>query len=102
MSTWEIIRLAAECAIALGLVVYYLIKIIKNKWYSKIIDCIKNAIVEAELTWPEGHGEQKKQYVIDKVRKKCEELGIPFDLLYNLILKTINTIIANYNLIKKN
>ena len=101
MTTWEIIRLVIEVLVVVVISTYYIIKIIKNKWFSKISDCIKTAIVEAELTWPEGHGEEKKNYVIEKTKKYCEELGIPFGILYNLIIKLINTIVANYNLIKK-
>ena len=101
MSTLEIIRIAAELLIVCVLVIYYLIKIIKNKWFSKITGTIKDAIVEAENKWPEGHGDEKKSYVIESVKIKCEELGIPFELLYKLINKAIDTIISNYNTLKK-
>lgn len=98
---FELIRFIAECVICLALVVYYLVKIIKNKWVSEILDTIKLAVAEAEAKWPIGHGTEKKEYVLEKVKVKCEELKIPFDLIYKLIVKVINNIVDGYNSIKK-
>lgn len=98
---FELIRFIAECVICVALIIYYLIVIIKNKWLSQIIDTIKLAIAEAEEKWPEGHGIEKKEYVLAKVQEKCEALKIPFGLIYKLIVKVINNTVEGYNTIKK-
>lgn len=93
------------CIIALGIVgilLYYLIKGIKNGWFNKILSTIQTAIKEAEEKYSEsGKGIEKKQYVMNKVSSKCEELGVPFKLLYKLISNFIDTVIQNYNTVKK-
>lgn len=94
---WSIIGL-----IVLILVIYYLVKAIKNKWLSQLTQTINDAIAEAEKKFPSsGSGADKKNYVLDKITAKCSELGIPFTLVYKLVNKLIEDVIANYNVISK-
>lgn len=94
---WSIIGL-----IVLILVIYYLVKAIKNKWLQQLTQTINDAIAEAEKKFPEsGSGADKKNYVLDKITAKCSELGIPFTLVYKLVNKLIEDVIANYNVISK-
>ena len=94
------------CTILLGLVclaiaVYIIVAGIKNKWLSKILSTIHDAIGEAEQKFGSGHGDEKKDFVIQRVKEKCSELGIPYDILYNLVCKLIDRVVANYNVIAK-
>lgn len=99
MTTLEIIELIAIAVIALGIGIYYLIMAIKNGWLKKLTATIEEAIRDAEASGKTGA--EKKAYVIEKVREKCIELGIPYDLLKKLISKLIDKIVANYNVIAK-
>ena len=101
MNKIEIIKTCLLIIIALGIIIYYIIKAIKNKWLQKLTTTIESAIVHAETKFPNGHGEEKLQFVLNTVKEKCNELGIPYSLLYKLIQKLVNTIIANYNIISK-
>ena len=105
MSFSEILSLIEFIAIALAVIVltiYYLIKAIKNKWLTKITQTINNAIAEAKKKFTEsGQGEEKKKYVLEKVANTCNELGIPFNLIYKLINKLIDKTIECYNIISK-
>ena len=98
----KIIEWSAMTLVVLVLVIYYLIKAIKNKWLSELTRTINDAIAEAEKKFSEsGSGGKKKNYVLDKIIAKCNELGIPFTLIYKLVNKLIDDIIANYNVISK-
>lgn len=99
MTTLEIIELCILGGIALILIIFYSIKAIKNKWISQIIDTIEKAIKEAEESGKSG--DEKKAYVMLQVEKKCEELGIPFRLIYTLVSTIIDKIIKDYNVIAK-
>lgn len=99
MTILEIIELAVLVVIILGLGIYYLIKAIKNKWLSKIYNSIKDAIVEAEAT--ELKGQAKKEYVLNKVKDLCSELGIPYELIKKLVDRAVEKIIEGYNTISK-
>lgn len=102
MTTIEIIELIVLIVVVVGLSIYYLVKAIKNGWIKKLTDTIETSIKEAEEKYPEtSSGDKKKEYVIGKVKAKCNELGIPYGLLYSLISKLIDTIISNYNVISK-
>lgn len=105
MSFSEILSLVEFIAIALVvivLVIYYIIKAIKNKWVTKITQSINDAIAEAEKKFTEsGQGEEKKKYVLEKVANTCNELGIPFNLIYKLVEKLIDKTIECYNVIVK-
>lgn len=101
MSKLELIQMIILSIIILLLIIYYFIKAIKNKWLGQIINTIEEGIKEAEIKYPNGNGQIKKELVMNKVYLKCEELGIPFKLLYTLISKLIDKIIENYNVIKK-
>lgn len=98
----KIIEFSVITLIVLVLAIYYLVKAIKNKWLSKITQTINNAIAEAEKKFTEsGQGEEKKKYVLEKVANTCNELGIPFNLIYKLINKLIDKTIECYNVISK-
>lgn len=102
MSVFEIIRLCILGVAILAFAIAILVVGIKNKWFSKIWDTIKIAIKEAEEKYPEsGSGEQKKAYVLEKVKTKCDELGIPYNFLKKLINLTIDKVIKYYNVISK-
>ena len=102
MNTTEIIELVVMSIIVLALVVYYSIKAVKNGWIKKLTNTIEKAIKKAEKLYPDpGSGKQKLEYVMNCVKDKCVELGIPYSLLKSLIEKIINKIIANYNVISK-
>lgn len=101
MSTLEIIELVALIVIAVALLVWFVAKGIKENWFKQIYDTLKQAIKEAEKKYPSGHGKEKLQYVLDEVKKKCDELKIPYMLIYKYIKKVIEQIIADYNVIKK-
>lgn len=99
MTKLEIIELVVIALVAVVLTVYYLIQAIKNGWVQKLTLTINDAIKYAELNIRDG--KEKKAYVLKKVEEKCEELGIPYTLIYKLVNKLIDRIIANYNVIKK-
>lgn len=101
MTVLEIIQLVAIGLIVLGILTYLVVKAIKNKWISKLTHCIETSIKEAETQWPEGHGSEKLEYVLGKVKAKCEELGIPYMLLYKLIKALVEKIVSHYNVIAK-
>ena len=102
MSILDIILTSIVGIILLAVVIYYVVLAIKNKWFSKILDVIKNAIIEAETKFTSPNsGPEKKAYVLNAVSKKCEELGIPVKLLYNTISKYIDDVINKYNLLSK-
>lgn len=95
-----------ELVVLLGFILvigtYIVVYGIKKKWFSKIASTVKEAIAEAEKQFGPGSGEQKKTYVLEKVKEKCKELGIPYDTLYKLITKFIDMVIEHYNVIEKN
>ena len=63
---------------------------------------VSKAIKEAEKKFPEsGCGDKKKMYVIDAVKAKCKELGIPYDILKKLINVAIDKVVKDYNIIAK-
>lgn len=99
MTKLELIELIILIVVAVGLGIYYLIKAIKNGWIQKITTTMNEAIKYAEKHI-EG-GEAKKEYVLRKVKEKCEELGIPYSLIENLVKRIIDKVVANYNVIKK-
>lgn len=101
MSAREIIELAVMGLTVIVTVIYIVVKGIKNKWLSKIVDTIKTSIAEAEKTFGRGEGDKKKKYVLEAVEAKCKELDIPYESLFTLINKLIDTIIDNYNVIAK-
>lgn len=100
MSWKEIVELCVIAALILGLSSYYLIKAIKNNWLGQLTETINDAIAEAEKQYPEGNGDKKKEIVLNAVKSKCKELGIPYDLLYKLISKFIDKVIQDYNVVK--
>lgn len=102
MSVLEIIQLCVIGVTAFVILIYIIVMGIKNKWFSKLWDTIKVSIKEAEEKYPDsGSGEQKKAYVLEKVKTKCNELGIPYTLLKKLIDLAIDKVIEDYNVISK-
>lgn len=101
MTKLEIIQLICLSVILISLLIIFVVNGIKNKWISKMTDCIKATIKEAEEKWPEGHGTDKMNYVLQVVQKKCYELGIPYSMIYKLIKALIEKIIDGYNTIIK-
>ena len=101
MDTLSIILLVCLCVIAVALATYIAVMIVKNHWVGEIMDTIKEAVHKAEELYPEGHGEEKLKIVLDAVEAKCKDLKIPYNLLVKVITKIIQTIVSNYNIIKK-
>ena len=102
MSVLEIIQLCVIAVAILAILIYIIVMGIKNKWFSKLWDTIKVSIKEAEEKFPEsGSGDKKKAYVLEKVKAKCDELGIPYELLKKLINVAIDKVIEDYNVISK-
>ena len=101
MSSKEIIELVALIVIAVALLVWFIVKGIRKKWFSQIYSTLKQAIRDMENKYPHGHGKEKLQYVLDQVKKKCDELEIPYTLLYRYIRKVIERIVEDYNVIRK-
>ena len=102
MSVLEIIQLCVIGVAILAILIYIIVMGIKNKWFSKLWDTIKVSIKEAEEKFPEsGSGDKKKAYVLEKVKAKCDELGIPYTLLKKLINLAVDKVIEDYNVISK-
>lgn len=101
MTKLEIIQLICISVILIGTVVLTIIKAIKNNWIGKLTDCIEVSIKEAEEKWPNGNGSEKLNFVLEKVKIKCNELGIPYLTIYKLVKTLIEKIVANYNVIAK-
>ena len=99
--TIQLIKYCAEIAIAVIILVVVIIMAIKNKWFSKLYDCLKQSIREAEQNFGAGEGEKKKEYVLEKMKQKCAELGIPYEFIYKRLSSAIESIIAHYNIIVK-
>ena len=78
---------------------WFITNALKNKWISGISETVNKAIKEAENS--KKTGEEKKAYVLEKVKEKCVELKIPYKLLFGLVSKLIDTIVKHYNVISK-
>lgn len=102
MTKLELVELIALAIVAIGLGIYFLVKAIKNGWITKITKTMNEAIKYAELNFTDGDKKKKKlEYVLSKVEEECDELGIPFTLIRNLVTKIVKRIISDYNVIKK-
>lgn len=102
MTKLELIELIVLGIILIAAVIYYVPKAFKEHWFQKITDTAKEGIKEAEEKFPgEGHGSEKKNYVLEKVQLKCDELKIPYNLIWKLISKFVDNVIDNYNVLKK-
>ena len=101
MSGLELVLLICLCVAALAVGAYIVILVVKNHWTEEIMETVKEAVKKAEEMYPEGHGEEKLQIVLDAVKAKCKELKIPYDLLANIIVKIVKTIVDNHNLFIK-
>lgn len=99
MTKLELIELVALAIVVIGLTLYYLVLAIKNGWIKKVAKTMNEAIKYAELNI--SGGQEKQDYVLKEIEKKCEELGIPFTLIRKLAVKVIKKIISDYNVIKK-
>lgn len=96
-----VITITCLCIILLAFIIFFLVKAIKNKWVSKLYETLKTSMKEAEEKYPSGHGDEKKQYVLDALEKKAEELCIPWRMIFRTISNLINTIVSNYNMLAK-
>ena len=96
MSKLELIETIALAVVALVIVVYYLILAIKNGWIKKLTQTVYEAIKYAEENLK---GNEKKAYVMRRVEARCSELGIPYTLIYNIVNKLIDKVIAHHNVI---
>lgn len=101
MPIQEILMFVGLAILALGLLIYIIVRVCKNGWTKDLIDVVDKACAEAEEQWPVGHGEEKKQYVIEAVKAKCVELHIPYQLLVKVIAELIDRAVKSYNVIKK-
>lgn len=101
MSTTEIVELVIITALGAAILFYWIYVAVKNHWVSQILETVKIAMIEAEERWPQGHGEEKKQYVLDAIKEKCESLQIPYSLIVSTISKIITEIVSHWNLLKK-
>ena len=99
MNTTNIVICSIVAVIVLILICYYIIKAIKNGWIKKIYDQLKAVVKEAETT--QLKGEAKKAYVLEKLEKACEDLGIPYKLIKKMLSTLIDKIIEYYNTISK-
>lgn len=99
MSKLELVELLILVIVALVLSIYYIILAIKNGWIKKITLTINESVKYAEENIKGGN--EKKKYVLNQVQRKCDELGIPFTFIRNLVSKIIDKIISNYNIIEK-
>jgi len=99
MTTLEIILTIIMALVVVVLVSYYLIKLAKNKYITKVYSTIEEAMKEAEASGMSG--EDKKTYVLAKVKTMCTELKIPYDFIATLISKVIENIIKGYNSMTK-
>ena len=99
MTTLELIELIVIVAIAIVGVIWFIIKAIKNKWFSKIYKFIKEAFREAEKT--ELKGKDKLEYALKYVEEACEKEGIPFKAIKKLVIIAIEKLVEGYNIDKK-
>lgn len=101
MSTRELILTIVLAGIAIGMIIFYVIKIVKNKLVGKIYDDIVKAMREAEEKFKHLSGkeksEAKKKYVLEQVKITCKDLSIPYDFIAKLIAKVIENIVNGYN-----
>lgn len=95
MTTLEIIFTVVIGLIALILIGYYAIKIVKNNYINKIYDGIVQAMKRAESLALSGPA--KKEYVLNQVRATCKDLDIPYDFIAKLVSKVIENVIKGYN-----
>ena len=99
MTTLELILTIICGVIAIVLIGHYLIKIAKNNYLSKVYSTIEEAMKEAEQSG--ATGEEKKAYVLAKVKTLCTELKIPYDFIATLVSKTVEGIVKGYNSMTK-
>lgn len=95
MTTLELIFTIVLGCIALFLIIFYGIKLFKNKLIKKIYEDVVEAMKEAETK--QLSGEDKKKYVLSKVEETCKDNGIPYGFIATLISKVIENIIKGYN-----
>jgi hypothetical protein len=99
MTTLELIELIIIVAVAVIGLVWFIIKAIKNKWFSKIYGFIKEAFREAEKT--ELKGKAKLEYALEYVEAACDKEGIPFKAIKKLVIVAIEKLVEGYNIDKK-
>ena len=100
MTTLEIIEFVVICVAFVTLFGIYFYKAIKNKWLGELMNTVEQAMREAEEKWPEGHGDEKREYVLKALEEKCEELHIPYTIMTSLLTKVIAEIVKHWNILK--
>lgn len=83
MSKLELIELCVLGVCVLALFVFYLIKAIKNKWVSNILNTINKAIKEAETSGKTGL--EKKAYVVEQAVANRRDLRVAQTLWQHLV-----------------
>ena len=99
MNTLELIQLIGYAILTLAILIYVIVMAIRGKWIGKLTATLEKAVKEAEASGKTG--EEKKAYVLEQFKLKCEELGIPYRLISSYASKMIDIIIKNYNIIAK-
>lgn len=95
MSTLEIIEVCVVAALIVAAVIYSIVVLAKNGGFKKLYATIVEAVNEAEKLYPtSGSGAKKKAYVLEKVKEKCAELGVPYGLIEKLVSWEIDKLIA--------
>ena len=99
MSKLELIYTIIFVILAISVSIYYFVLAIKHGWIKQITQTMNNAIRFAELQEPKWSASKKKSYVLSQIEAKCDELGIPYTLIYRLVNKAIERIVADHNVI---
>ena len=99
MSILETVLLIIFAVIFLAILVWFIIKAIKNKWLSQLMEVRNAAIREAEDS--DMKGEDKKKFVLDKIKTKADELKIPYELIKKAVSVAIDLIVADHNIFVK-
>ena len=100
MTTLEIIELTILIVSFITIFGVYLYKAIKNKWLGQLMDTLETAMKIAEEKYPDGHGDEKREYVLSEIKNKCEELSIPYGVMSTLLTKIIAEIVTHWNILK--
>lgn len=99
MSKAEIIELVVIIFFLVVLAIVLVVRALKEKWLSQLESTIKEGVKEAEASGKDAKG--KKEYVLEKLKNKCKELKIPYDVIVKVLSLLINTIIKHYNYLIK-
>ena len=105
MNDRTIIELCVLGLIVLGIILYFGIKLAKNKYVKQIYDKLVIVMQEAEEKYKDEPKEtksiKKQQYVLEVIKSECRDMNIPYDFIAKLLVKTIKTIIDGFNAMTK-